>query len=77
MCSPDADCLLPYHLRSDDLLPGVLRALPQLLPLAGRAPPGGEQRELVLPPLQVLPRVRPLEQEQQGVWVWSGRSEVK
>ena len=51
---------------SVDLLPDLLRAVPQLLPPARGAPPGGEQGELVLQAMQVLPRLRAQKQEHQG-----------
>lgn len=50
----------------DDFLSDLLRAIPQLLPLSRGAPYGGEQGELVLQALQVLPRVRPSKQEHKG-----------
>lgn len=53
----------------DDLLSDMLRAVPQLLPPAGGAPPGGEQGELVLSPLQILPRLWPQKQERQGTFL--------
>lgn len=50
----------------DDLLSDLLRAVPQLLPLARGATHGGEQGELVLQALQILPRVWPSKQEHKG-----------
>lgn len=57
-------------LLTDAVLPGVLRALSPLLPGARRSPPGGEQGELVLPPLQVLPRLWAQEQTLEGSEAW-------
>lgn len=50
----------------DDILSDLLRAVPQLLPVSGGASHGGEQGELVLQALQILPRVRPSKQEHKG-----------
>lgn len=50
----------------DDFLSDLLRALPQLLPHSRGASHGGEQGELVLQALQILPRVWPSKQEHKG-----------
>lgn len=60
--------LIPFSPPSppDDFLSDLLRAVPQLLPLSRGASHGGEQGELVLQALQILPRVWPSKQEHKG-----------
>lgn len=54
-------------LLSDDILPDLLWAFPQFLPLTRGAPHEGEQGELVLQALQILSCLWPSKQEHKGM----------
>lgn len=56
-----------FCLHTDDILPDLLWALSQFLPLTRGAPPAGEQGELVLQALQILSRVWTKKQEHEGM----------